>query len=436
MNTNENIKKELQKSNPFETQAEWFRSIGKKFNAHPERVRKHYRNMNKEVNINPVQPSSFKGETVVNKDTMSFTKKTNFRPKTEDDIYREFEVDSLLWEIERWNVKTWDAWIKNKEQNIETKEVYSISASFKKIKPQNNFELQKQNLIEEIQNSSPDFSVVETWDAFRNSLQSPAKTDNLLLISLFDVHFGKLAHSEETGEDYDIKIAEERFKDAVDDLVSRINMQTVERILFPIGNDMFNVDNANKTTTAGTPQDTDTRYFKMLKTVNRILIETINKLLTFAPVDVLVIPGNHDEYTCFTQGMVLEAYYNSTSLVTIYNSPKLRKYYQYGNTGLQFTHGDKENHQSLGLIFATEEPHLWAATKYRFCMLGHLHKNKKLNFTSVDEHQGFQVQILPSLSGSDKWHFGKGYMSKKQAKAFLYNKETGLVAEFTHNCKQ
>ena len=433
MSINDRIKEELKKENPFETKAQWYRSIAEKFNAHPERVRKHHRNMGESQ---PTEPrAAFKGEVVAQKDTLSFTKKSEFRPKTEDDIYFEFDVDRNLWEIEKWNVKTWDAWIKNKDQEIETKEVYSISATFKKIKAVANIELQKQNLIEELSKTSPDFSVVETWDAFRNEMQKPSVPDNLFLISLFDVHFGKLAHSEETGEDYDIKIAEQRFKAAIDDLVSRVNMDSVERILFPIGNDMFNVDNANRTTTAGTPQDTDTRYFKMLKSVNRIIIETVNKLLTFAPVDIIVVPGNHDEYTCLTQGLVLEAYYNNTHLVNVYNSPKLRKYYQYGSVGIQLTHGDKENHQTLGLIFATEEPALWAATKYRFCMLGHFHKNKKLNFVSVDEHQGFQVQVLPSLSGTDKWHFGKGYMSQKQAKAFLYNKEKGLVGEFTHNAQ-
>ena len=431
MTINESIKNELKKGNPFKTLAEWYRYIGKKYNAHPERVRKHHRNMNENTNS-----PSFKGEVVASKDTISFSRKTNFRPRTEEDIYREFEVNKDIWEIEKWNVKTWDAWIKNKNQDIETKEVYSVSAVFKKIKVKENLTLQKQAIIDEISQSSPDFSVVETWDAFRREFQENVVKDNLLLISLFDVHFGKLAHSEETGEDYDIKIAEKRFKAAIDDLVSRVNMDSVERILFPIGNDMFNVDNANRTTTAGTPQDTDTRYFKMLKTVNRIVIESINKLLTFAPVDVLIVPGNHDEYTCLTQGLVLEAYYNDTDLVRVHNSPKLRKYYKYGTVGLQFTHGDKENHQSLGLIFATEEPKLWADTLYRFCMLGHFHKNKKLNFVSVDEHQGFQVQILPSLSGTDKWHASKGYMSKKQAKAFLYNRTKGLVGEFTHNSEQ
>jgi len=51
---------------------------------------------------------------------------------------------------------------------------------------------------------------------------------------------------------------------------------------------------------------------------------------------------------------------------------------------------------------------------------------------SVDEHQGFQVQILPSLSATDSWHASRGYNSKKQNKAFLFDPSEGLVAEYTY----
>ncbi len=84
------------------------------------------------------------------------------------------------------------------------------------------------------------------------------------------------------------------------------------------------------------------------------------------------------------------------------------------------------------IIFATEQPNLWADTKFRFCKLGHFHKNKKIDYVSVDTYNGFQVQVLPSLSGSDAWHNSKGYLAQKQAKGFLFHKERGLVAEHTY----
>ncbi len=252
-------------------------------------------------------------------------------------------------------------------------------------------------------------------------------------ISIPDVHFGKLSWEEEVGESYSLKIAEQRYRNAISDLLSYINIDDVEKIIFPVGNDMLNIDSRRNETFAGTRQDSDSRFFKIVKTVKSILIDVINSLSLIAPVDVIVISGNHDYEGMFMLGEILESYYHNTEVVNVDNSPKQRKYYSYGKNGFQYTHGNEEKHSDLGMIFATEEPKLWASTNYRFCKLGHFHKNKKIQYTSIDDNIGFQVQILPSLSGADAWHSSKGYISNKQAKGFLYHKEKGQVGEFTYN---
>lgn len=252
-------------------------------------------------------------------------------------------------------------------------------------------------------------------------------------INIPDIHFGKLSWAEESGEDYDLKIAEQRYSDAISNLLSLVDTSKIERIVFPIGNDMLNIDSRKNETFAGTRQDSDSRFFKIVKTVKDILIRNINSLSLIAPVDVIVISGNHDPESMFMIGEILDAYYTHNPNVSIDNSPKQRKYYQYGKNGMQYTHGNEEKHSDLGLIFATEQKELWAATDFRFAKLGHFHKNKKTSYMSIDEYQGFQVQVLPSLSGSDAWHNSKGYMSKKQAKGFLYDKIKGQIAEFTYS---
>src|SRR5690606_19079944 len=125
-----------------------------------------------------------------------------------------------------------------------------------------------------------------------------------------------------TDEDYDLKIAEKRVKEAVKDLLSRVNIATIHRILLPIGNDLINIDNRYNTTFAGTPQDSDCRYMKIIKIVKRILIEVIDELSMIAPVDVIVVPGNHDTTSSFMMGEILEAFYHKNELVNIDNAPK------------------------------------------------------------------------------------------------------------------
>lgn len=355
---------------------------------------------------------------------LDVTVNVDFEVKTLEDLLKVCEVDEKQWRVVSWQCKKWDLGIKNNDGQIETKELYSVSAKFTVNKIEEDLKLQKDALLKELFKVSPSNKI--------NWAKSTVKKDNLFEIALFDVHFGKLAHKEEVGEDYDLKIACQRFTNAVRDLVSRVNIDTIERILLPIGQDLINIDNLQSSTTRGTLQDCDSRFHKIVKTVKSVLIDTINDLSGLAPVDVVICAGNHDQQTTFMIGEMLEAYYHNTKGVNVYNAASPRKYYQYGITSIMFSHGDKEKFNELGMIFAAENPELWAATKHRYVQIGHFHHNRKVTTLHNQEFQGFQVQILPSLSGSDAWHREKGFQSLKQAKAFLYNKETGIVGEFSH----
>ncbi len=62
---------------------------------------------------------------------------------------------------------------------------------------------------------------------------------------------------------------------------------------------MINIDSPANTTTGGTPQSVDNRFPKIITVVKNLLIKTIDELSLIAPVDILVIPGNHDRDTMF-----------------------------------------------------------------------------------------------------------------------------------------
>lgn len=357
-----------------------------------------------------------------------------FEVKSLEDLLAACEVDTSAWEVLSWQCKKWDLGIKNTDNKIETKELYSVSAKFKALKAETNATLQKDIIVKELFESAPSMDLLNSYSYFMDALEGfNAANDKqfLLEISIPDLHIGKLAHREESGEDYDIKIAVNRYKKAVTDLLSRVNLKQVSKILLPIGNDIIQVDSSKNTTTAGTPVDTDGRYFKIIRAVKDLLIQTITDLAVIAPVDVVVIPGNHDMESSFLLGEIIDAYFHNAQYINVYNSPSLRKYYQFGEVGMLFTHGDKEKHANLGMIFAAENPKLWADTKYRFIKLGHLHHNKKVEYISTQEFLGFQLQILPSLSGNDSWHKNKGFLSLKQAKSFLYHPTQGMIGEFT-----
>ncbi len=414
--------------NPIDDSAKnKYADVIKKFNIDLKTISRYWLEIRD--NINRVPKTDLTEEQVQriisqDKDSLSIKVNTDFEVKSLEDLLAVCEVDTTKWEVVSWQCRKWDSSIKNADGNLETKALHSVNAKFKAITIDTSLTLQKDLLLKELFEKAPEYITPA-------SVTSDNKT-YLLEIALPDVHFGKMAHKEESGEDYDLKIATQRFKDAVKALISRVDLNNVERILFPIGNDMFNVDGKNNLTTGGTPQDCDSRFYKTVRSVKNLLIDTISNLMTIAPVDVVIVAGNHDEQTSFMLGEMLDAYYHNTKDVTVVNTANLRKYYQYGTTSIMFTHGNKEKHTDLGMIFAAENPKLWANTTQRYIQIGHLHHNRKINYLEAQEFQGFTTQIIPSISGNDAWHAGKGFNSLKQAKAFLFDKKEGLIGEFNY----
>ena len=242
-------------------------------------------------------------------------------------------------------------------------------------------------------------------------------------ISILDHHFGKLAWAAETGDNYDLKIAIKRFKDALVDLLGRVRTQHVEKILMPVGHDLFHVDSMLNTTTAGTPQDVDGRWQKSFMAVYETMVWAIRECREVAPVDVVMVPGNHDFQRTFYLGEVLKARFFDATDVTIDNSPVTRKYVRYGRTLIGLTHGSDEKPKDLPTIMANEVPGEWAASTFRIWHLGHLHKQ------SEETIGGVNLRRCPSLCGTDAWHNRMGYVgTPKMAEAFRYDRDLGLQA--------
>ncbi len=260
----------------------------------------------------------------------------------------------------------------------------------------------------------------------------PRSSNHLLEVSCYDAHFGKLCWGEETGTDYDLKIAKDDFVGAVDDLITRTKGFAIEKIKFPIGHDFFQVDNWQKTTARGTVVDsTDDRFQKVFRGGLEAVVESAMICREVAEVEFLWVPGNHDPSTSWYLCEVLRAMFANDKRVTVDNGPKTRKYRLYGISLIGYNHGNDIDLNSLPLIMAQEVPDLWAQSVYRHYRVGHWHKKKQTRWVSTDTHTGVDVSIIPSLSGTDAWHYSKGFIGNvRQAEAALWCKETGHVGSF------
>ena len=115
------------------------------------------------------------------------------------------------------------------------------------------------------------------------------------------------------GEDWHGNIAQKVYEQAIGSILARVEPYKFDRILFVIGNDVFNADNTNGTTFGGTQVESDSRYHRTFRVLREVMVDTIERLRTIAPVDVVVIAGNHDKMTAWHLGDSLECYFHKLS---------------------------------------------------------------------------------------------------------------------------
>jgi len=350
----------------------------------------------------------------------------NRQIQTLDELLKVCKADLDIWEVERHVLNKWDVHAKDDVGHLHLAQNFQVKAWLKKNETKFDAKKFKEEFMAEMKSNAP------IWNPIEYKFESEKK---LLEITIFDLHLGKLAWAGETGEDYDSKIAVNRFMTALRILVERALPFKFERIVFPIGNDFYNSDNLEFTTTAGTQQQDDGRWQKVYKTGRILLTTAIDYLRKFAPVDVIIIPGNHDFQKMFYVGDALEIKYENCKEVTINNGATPRKYYNYGNNLLGYTHGNEERAANLPLLMAQEVPMLWGTTKYREFHLGHFHKKTVKTFRdSIEEFSGVIVRQLSSLSGTDSWHNKKGFVgSIKSGEAFIWDHDYGQIGNIQFN---
>ena len=149
------------------------------------------------------------------------------------------------------------------------------------------------------------------------------------------------------------------------------------------------------------------------------MVRAIEYLATVAPVDVVIVQGNHDFERMFYAGEFLRAYFLNNTSVAVDNGFDTRKYYSYAVNMIMYTHGDKEKPAEMPLIMATEQPMMFANAKFREVHCGHLHKEM------VNEYRGVKVRFIPSICKNDSWHKSMGYEAKRTAQAHIWNKSKG-----------
>jgi hypothetical protein len=157
-----------------------------------------------------------------------------------------------------------------------------------------------------------------------------------------------------------------------------------------------------------------------------LYIELLEQLISFADVEVVYNPSNHDYTHGFFLMQLIEAHFSNSS-IRFNVDLKHRKAFRYGSNLIGTTHGDGAKIENLPLLLATEFPILWSKTKHRYIYSHHVHHKTSKDFIGVT------FETLRSPSGSDSWHHKNGYTGvPKAVEGYVHHKEFGQIARLTH----
>ena len=267
-------------------------------------------------------------------------------------------------------------------------------------------------------------SMVEDYRAASDPIDPPdvELTDDLLAVyPMGDPHLGMFSWAQETGEDFDVRIAERELYGAVDALVS-LAPPAREALVINLG-DFFHADSPdNRTARAGHALDVDTRWAKVLRIGFGLMRRIIDRALAkHETVRVINEIGNHDDNSSVFLSVALHGFYENNPRVIVDDSPSTFHWYRFGKCLIGTTHGNGPKLAALPGIMATDKPQDWGETKHREWYVGHVHHDQR------KEYPGCSVETYRTLAPRDAWHNSKGYRSGRDMKLDVWHREHGKI---------
>lgn len=277
--------------------------------------------------------------------------------------------------------------------------------------------------------------MLETIEAMKEEIPrvsmtnyQPHGNENLLnCYVITDYHLGMLSWDEETGDNWDVNIAEQMIIRWFSQAITQ--SPDADTAVFAQLSDFLHFDGMD----AVTPQskhllDVDTRFAKVVRSAIRILRTIIDMLLQkHQHVHVKMLDANHDPVSQIWLREWFSVFYELEPRVSIDTSPNPYNAYEFGKVALYFHHGHKRNVSNVSDIFVSKFREMYGRTKYAYAHLGHLHSInvKENNMMIVEQHR--------TLAAPDAYAARGGWLSGRDAKCITYHKDYGEVSRLTIN---
>lgn len=276
-------------------------------------------------------------------------------------------------------------------------------------------------------------SIAEPFRGLADPIQPPKpgayRKDIMNVIPLGDPHIGLYSWHRETGEDFDLKIAERDLVAAVDYLVEQA--PAAETAMLVNLGDFFHSDTMDaKTRRSGHHLDVDGRWPKVLEIGVRIMRRLIEKLAEkHQDVKVINAIGNHDDHTSVMLSVMLSNFYERDDRITIETDPRIHHYHVFGENLIGVTHGHTTKPEQLVGVMATDRREDWGRTQYHYWLTGHVHHDQRKEFA------GCIWESFRTLAAPDSYAASYGYRSDRDVKCITYHREYGEIQRLTSNIR-
>tara|TARA_R100000951_G_scaffold110545_1_gene108612 strand:- start:1512 stop:2693 length:1182 start_codon:yes stop_codon:yes gene_type:complete len=260
-------------------------------------------------------------------------------------------------------------------------------------------------------------------------VKAPKKVnaDLCSVYTITDYHIGAYSWSEETGADWDIKIAEDTLYKAFGDMIN--GTPDSEQAVFVQMGDFLHWDGLTSVTPLNRHVlDSDGRYPKLVQVAVETCVRAVEMLLhKHKHVHVVMCEGNHDLTGSVWLQAIMKMAFKKNKRVTVDDSVFPYYSFTWGNVFLGWHHGHLTKIRGLAGKFFSEPRFRgqMANTEHIYISTGHYHTKE------VVEVSGVVIERHPTLNARDAYGARGFEHSQRGALAITYDKEKGEISRVT-----
>lgn len=321
------------------------------------------------------------------------------KPITGDYLMEMFGYDKSEFEVMNSSSTVWDAPTVGSKQKM-----YRCKLTVKrKIVPLSSEDIAK--IVTEVE---PKYIV--------NNEQFMPDTDSILVIPVYDKHFGISSL--------------ESYSDELSEIVESIDDLGHGSVVIGLGGDLFHNDSIiHGATTRGTQID-KVDMFKAVGDFTEYISTIIETSLSVSnDVQVVSVAGNHDTTVGYLVTETIRSKYPQCTWHNAFSESQLwRRAILVNDVMLGFAHGDKST-ANIDRVFSNEFPREWGLAKSRDIYIGHLHSKRELQ-VMTENRDGVTVRRMPSANKLDNYHIQNGFTGANARTVLTYYANGKIKGEY------